>query len=125
MRERDARDRARASREAVAAAPLIAAPVELVEAAVPDAEPLESVEVPAADELVPEPAMEAAAPGVERLQAPVSAVTTATAIPFPTRAQLRADQPRERPARVRRAPASERLAPAARARAAGSSTSPG
>ncbi|MBC7441845.1 MAG: peptidoglycan DD-metalloendopeptidase family protein [Ramlibacter sp.] len=118
LRERDARARARARREAAAAEP--------IESVVPAAEPLESLTVPAADESAPEPvSTEAPAPGVERLQAPVSAVTTATAIPFPTRAQLRADQPRERTTRTRRAPASERLAPSARLRATGSSASAG
>ena len=74
---------------------------------------LASVTVSDSDRLIAAPAAaDAPVPDVERLQTSISAVTTSTAIPFPTRARRRAEQPDARPDHPRRASARERLAPA-------------
>ncbi|WP_146069076.1 M23 family metallopeptidase [Cryobacterium sp. M23] len=75
------------------------------------AEPeFESVTIADSDRLIAAPAAaDAPVSDVDRLQTASSAVTTSTEIPFPTRAQRRAEQPASRP---RRASARERLAPA-------------
>ena len=73
---------------------------------------LESVTISDSDRLIAAPAaVDAPVSDVERLQTTISAVTTSTEIPFPTRAQRRAEQPAARPVRPRRASARERLAP--------------
>jgi murein DD-endopeptidase MepM/ murein hydrolase activator NlpD len=76
---------------------------------------LETVTVADSDRLIAAPpAADAPVSDVERLQTALSAVTTSTAIPFPTRAQRRAEQPTARAGRAHRASAAERLAPTAR-----------
>jgi len=89
------------------------------DALTPDAETLvassltepefETVTISDSDRLIAAPAAgDAPVSDVERLQTTISAVTTSTEIPFPTRAQRRAEQLATRP---RRASARERLAP--------------
>ena len=90
------------------------------------AEPeLASVTVSDSDRLIAAPtAADARVPVVERLQTTISAVTTSTAIPFPTRARRRAEQPDARLDHPRRASARERLAPAVALTAATTATPP-
>ena len=76
---------------------------------------LESVTISDSDRVIAAPAaVDAPVSDVERLQTAISAVTTSTEIPFPTRAQRRSELPDARPVRPRRASARERLAPAVR-----------
>ncbi|HSP52625.1 MAG TPA: peptidoglycan DD-metalloendopeptidase family protein [Cryobacterium sp.] len=80
---------------------------------------LETVTIADSDRLIAAPAaVDAPVSDVDRLQTPISAVTTSTEIPFPTRAQRRAEQPATPQARPRRASARERLAPSIRPTAA-------
>ena len=90
------------------------------------AEPeLASVTVSDSDRLIAAPtAADARVPVVERLQTTISAVTTSTAIPFPTRARRRAEQPDARLDHPRRASARERLAPTVALTAATTATPP-
>ncbi|WP_206750555.1 peptidoglycan DD-metalloendopeptidase family protein [Cryobacterium sp. TMT3-29-2] len=84
-----------------------------------DAPEIETVTIADSDRLIAAPAaVDAPVSDVDRLQTSISAVTTSTEIPFPTRAQRRAEQPPARSSRPRRASARERLAPAVRPTAA-------
>ncbi|TFC96026.1 MULTISPECIES: M23 family metallopeptidase [Cryobacterium] len=91
----------------------------------PDAERLIAAGLHEPDLFLAAPAATPDADDVKQSQAAVSAVTTSTEIPFPTRARRRAEESDPSSTRPRRASARERLAPSVRPKtAAAAPTSP-